>query len=234
MGAVVDDKTVGVLGGMGPEATVDFMREVIRLTKAERDQDHLHMIVDNNPKVPDRQAAIRGEGGDVGASIAEMAMKLEAAGADVLVMPCNTAHVFADSIREAVSLPLIDIIAVTVAEIRLRRPDARRAGLLAASGCVDAGIYQQALQADNIDTILPGSPGKLMNLIARVKAGQCGAATIGEMTAMASDLVAAGADVIIAGCTEIPLVLNDDNVDVPLISSTEVLARKTVEFAKKT
>ena len=233
MSAVADDKTVGVLGGMGPEATVDFMSEVIRLTKAVRDQDHIHMIVDNNPKVPDRQAAIRGEGGDVGASLAEMAMKLEAAGADVLVMPCNTAHVFADSIKEAVSLPLIDIIAVTVAEIRMRRPDARRAGLLAASGCVDTGIYQQAMQADNIDTILPVSPEKLMNLISRIKAGNFGVAITGEMTAMASELVAAGADVIIAGCTEIPLVLNDDNVDVPLISSTEVLARKTVEFAKK-
>ena len=226
------EKTVGVLGGMGPDATVDFMAEVVRLTDAERDQDHLHMIVDHNPKVPDRQAAIRGEGGDVGASLAAMALRLQNAGADFLVMPCNTAHHFAASIRDAVAIPLIDIIDATVDEIRSRRPDAQRAGLLATPGCLDAGIYQDALQAAGLQALLPASPQDLMNFILRIKSGSRDAELTAAMGAMAATLVDAGADVIIAGCTEIPLVLNDDNVEVPLISSSGVLAQRTVDYAK--
>lgn len=232
MNDAVNDKIAGVLGGMGPDATVDFMAEVVRRTVAERDQDHLHMLVDHNPKVPDRQAAIRGEGGDVGASLAEMARRLEAAGAEFLVMPCNTAHVYANSIRDAVSLPLIDIVDVTVAAVRERRPDATKVGLLATPGCLDTGIYQKALDAAGLETLLPASQDVLMGLILRVKSGERGAAVLRAMSALAGELVAAGANVVIAGCTEIPLVLGDDDIDVPLVSSTAVLAQKTVEFSK--
>ena len=92
------EKTAGVMGGMGPDATVDFMAKVIAYTDSGNDQDHVHMIVDNNPKVPNRQAAIRGEALDVAGAIADMGRRLEEAGADFLVMPCNTAHVFLDQL----------------------------------------------------------------------------------------------------------------------------------------
>ena len=107
-------KTVGVLGGMGPDATVDFMSKVIAATPAEKDQDHLRMLVDSNPHVPNRQEALLRGGEDPGPVLAAMAKGLQAAGADFLVMPCNTAHAFKDAIIEAVDIPLVSIIDVSV------------------------------------------------------------------------------------------------------------------------
>ena len=104
-------KTVGVLGGMGPDATVDFMARVIALTEADRDQDHVRMLIDHNPHVPNRQKAILAEGEDPGPVLAEMAARLEANGADFLVIPCNTAYAFEDAILAATSIPLISNVA---------------------------------------------------------------------------------------------------------------------------
>ncbi|MBT8080256.1 MAG: amino acid racemase [Gammaproteobacteria bacterium] len=231
MGKLAPRKTAGVLGGMGPQATVDFMQEVIRLTGARRDQDHVRMLVDCNPAVPDRQAALRGEGGDVAACLAQMARGLQAAGAEFLVMPCNTAHVFADSIAAAVPIPLINIIDATVAAVRRECPDARSVGLLATTGCINAGVYQRALASDGFGVVVPADSAVLMDLIFRIKSGDVGAETRAATAAVAQQLVAAGADVLIAGCTEIPLVLGAGDVPVPLISSTDVLARQTIEYA---
>lgn len=119
-------KTVGVLGGMGPDATVDFMSQVVALTSAEKDQDHIHMIVDHNPKVPDRQAAMRGDRSVVSTVLARMALRLEAAGADFLVMPCNTAHAFLDDVLPRIRVPFLHIIDETVAEIAAVCPSAKR------------------------------------------------------------------------------------------------------------
>ena len=93
MAAPSRSKTVGVLGGMGPEATVDFAATVIAMTPAKSDQDHVHMIIDNDPSIPPRQDAILRAGADPGPAMAAMAKRLQDAGADFLVMPCNTAHV---------------------------------------------------------------------------------------------------------------------------------------------
>src|SRR5210317_2431954 len=109
--------TAGVLGGMGPDATVDFMAKVIAATSAETDQDHARMLVDHNPKVPNRQAALLGNGEDPGPVLAAMAKGLQEAGADFLVMPCNTAHVFEQSIISAVDIPLVSIITETIAAL---------------------------------------------------------------------------------------------------------------------
>lgn len=97
--------TVGVLGGMGPEATVDFMARVLAATPASVDQQHIRMLVDHNPCIPDRHAAIAGTGPDIGPGLAAMAQGLEAAGADFLVMVCNTAHAYNDAIRDAIHIP---------------------------------------------------------------------------------------------------------------------------------
>jgi aspartate racemase len=112
--------TAGVLGGMGPDATVDFMAKVIAATSAETDQDHARMLVDHNPKVPNRQAALLANGEDPGPAMAAMAKGLQDAGADFLVMPCNTAHAFARDIRDAVSIPLISIRQKSIACCRMQ------------------------------------------------------------------------------------------------------------------
>lgn len=209
--------TVGVLGGMGPAATVDFMARVIALTEARADQDHIRMLVDHNPKVPNRQRAIRQNDPEVPRALAEMAYRLEAAGADFLVMACNSAHAFADAIRQATSIPFVSIIDESVGEVRRALPGARRVGLLATDGLQEAGIFQRALAAAGCEPVLPDSRnlGRLMTLVHRIKAGDTGDAVARSMAELAGVLAAAGAEIVIAGCTEIPLVLRAGDVPVP-------------------
>ena len=222
-------KIVGVLGGMGPEATVDFMSRVIRATPAARDQDHLRLLVDNNPHVPNRQEALLRGGEDPGPALAAMARGLEAAGADFLVMPCNTAHAFRDAITASVDIPLVSIIDVTVEACG----DANSVGVLATDGCLASGVFQAAFEERGKRAVLPidTEMEALMRLVTRIKAGDTGNDVADGLRALAQALVGRGADVIIAGCTEIPLVLHARMVDVPLVSSTEALARATVAFA---
>ena len=225
--------TVGVLGGMGPDATVDFMAKVIALTRAERDQDHIRMLVEHNPKVPNRQAAIASGDPTVGQVLADMARRLEAAGADFLVMPCNSAHAFLGPIRGAVSIPFVSIIAETVAEIGRALPGPRRVGVLQTAGLQHAGLYEQVLaRAGHTPLALPPDElNGLMHLIHRIKAGDRGDEIRQGMATLARSLAGAGAEAILAACTEIPLVLSAADLDIPLLASTDLLARRTVELA---
>ncbi|MBT8107048.1 MAG: amino acid racemase [Gammaproteobacteria bacterium] len=222
-------RTVGVLGGMGPDATVDFMSKVIAATPAEKDQDHLRILVDSNPQVPNRQEAVLRGGEDPGPALAAMAKGLEASGADFLVMPCNTAHAFRDAITAAVDIPLVSIIDVTVDAC----DGAAAVGVLATDGCLASKVFQEALAARGLRAVLPGDAeiAELMRLITRIKAGDRGPDVAAGMRKLAEALVARGADAIIAGCTEIPLVLQANALDVALVSSTDVLAAATVAIA---
>ncbi len=226
-------KTAGVLGGMGPEATVDFMARVIAHTDADCDQDHVRMLVDHNPHVPNRQDAILHGGEDPGPLLAAMAAGLEAGGADFLVIPCNTAYVYQDAILAATHIPLISIIGVSIAAAQERAPGAERIGLLATDGCLQSGIYQAGLEEVGLEMELPSESelGELMELIKTIKGGKHTEKTARGMAALAEALASRGAGAIIAGCTEIPLVLGNDAVSVPLVSSTDALAEITVKLA---
>lgn len=228
-----EKKVVGVLGGMGPDATVDFMSKVVRLTPADSDQDHVRMIVDHNPAVPDRQAAIHGDRKSVSAALAAMARRLEVAGADFLVMPCNTAHAFYEEARNAVSVPFINIVDETVAAVDSLSGDPRTAGVLATDACLIAGVYQSAIDRSGRTSVLPDQAAQsgLMALILRIKAGDRGTDVKAGMVDLANGLVERGADVLIAGCTEIPLVIGGGDLSVPLLSSTDVLAERTLALA---
>ena len=118
------DKTVGIIGGMGPEATVDLMQRIIRLTPARDDIDHIRCIVDNNPKVPSRiKAIIEKTGEDPGPCMADMGRRLENAGADFLVIACNTAHYYYDAVQKAVSIPVINLIELVSNYVKNEFPD---------------------------------------------------------------------------------------------------------------
>ena len=234
-GYPMDDthRIAGVLGGLGPDATVHFMARVLELTPAESDQDHVRLIVDQNPQVPNRQRAILGhaEESDVRTSLADMAAGLERAGADFLVMPCNAAHAFADDIVAAVQIPFVSIIDATLERLP---EDARRVGVLETPACRDARLYGAALDARGIVgiTLDDDDCRALMELAYRIKVGERGDDVRTGMQALAEALVARGADALIAGCTEIPLVLEDDDVSVPLLSSTDALALRTIALAR--
>ena len=227
--------TVGVLGGLGPEATLDFFAKVLAHTEAQRDQDHLHLLIDNNPKVPNRNEAVAGSGPSPAPALAAMARGLEAAGADFLVMACNAAHAFQSAITDATALPFVSIIAETVAATLERRPPPTTVGVLAAAGCIDAGLYRDAFAAEGVNTVEPEGERRerFMALLYRIKRGDKGAAVRRGMLALATELVEAGAEAIVAGCTEVPLVLFAADLPVPLVDSTEALVKATVRYATR-
>ncbi|MHB8285173.1 MAG: cysteate racemase [Caulobacteraceae bacterium] len=234
---MTEARTLGVLGGMGPAATLDFLTKLQRATPAASDQDHIHVLVDLNPQVPDRNAALAGSGPSPAPLLAKMARGLEAAGAEGLVMVCNSAHAFAADIRAAlVAAPLISLIDETVVEVQRTAPKARRVGLLAASACLDARLYQDAFERVGIATIAPEGElrRRFMALLYGIKAGDIGPAARSEMAAIGQALAEAGAEVIVSGCTEVPLVLQARDLSLPLVDSTDVLVAAALAFARPT
>jgi aspartate racemase len=224
-------KIVGLIGGMGPAATLDFFDRILKRTKAVRDEDHLRVIIDNNTKFPSRDAASKGEGPSPGAAIAATARGLQDAGADFIVMACNTAHAYETEIRAAISAPFLSMIDETVKAVHELRPE--RVGLLAADPCLRARLYQDAFAKAGLDLVLPPpeSQRTLQELINRVKAGDTGGTVRRSMATLARKLEAQGAEVIVAGCTEVPIVLTADNIDGELVNSTDVLVERTILFA---
>jgi aspartate racemase len=222
-------KIVGVLGGMGPDATVDFMNKVIAYTPAATDQEHVHMLVDHDPTLPGRQLAIREGSASPGRAIGAMAARLENAGAEFLVMPCNTAHFFQSFIIDAVDIPFVSIVDVTVAACE----SYSSVGLMTTEGCLRANLYQEALGATGIACVLHSDEemAEFMRLTFQIKSGDQSDELGLAMQSLAAALVDRGAEAIVAGCTEIPLVLNDAMLDVPMISSTDLLAKQTVALA---
>lgn len=226
-----ETKTVGVIGGLGPLATLDFFDRVLKRTRAVKEQEHLRLIIDNNTKIPDRNAFMRGEGPSPGPALAASAKGLEVAGAEVIVMACNTTHIWEKDIREAISVPFLSIIDETAAVVADLQPEA--VGVLAVDACLKGGLYQDALKKAGVKALLlsEDSQKTFMDLIYRIKSGDTGDTVKRAMVTLARRLEAQGAEAIIAGCTEIPIVLSADDIDGELVSSTDVLVERTILFA---
>ncbi len=227
------ERLVGVIGGMGPDATIDFMSRVLEKTPADKDQDHIRMLVEHNPRIPSRQLAMRGDGENPGPFLAEMATRLEAAGADFIVMPCNAAHAWQNDIDTAVNIPFISIIEASVSKALQLAPDDGAVGILTTPACFAAGLYQEALADANREAVLqtPDELEEAIALIDRIKAGDKSEPVVTGLCELAERLLSRGAKTLIAACTELPLVLNSSMFTVPLVSSTDVLAEKTVALA---
>lgn len=218
-------KILGILGGMGPAATVAFLERLQALTPAKADEEHIRVIADINPHVPNRHTQPEAAGRMLG----EMALRLRQAGAEVLAMPCNTAHAHAEAIGAA-GLPFIDMIAATVAAAKGH--DARAIGILATPG--GEALYRAALEAEGARAVsLQGADREaFMACVYAVKRGDTGPDNRAAMRRLAEALNLAGADAVIAGCTEVPLLLEPVDVAVPLVDSAEVLARACVAACK--
>jgi aspartate racemase len=220
-------RVVGIIGGMGPEATVDLMRRIVAKTPARGDEDHLHLIVESNPRIPSRIAhLIDGTGPDPTSELIRIAGNLERAGADALAIPCNTAHAYADSIRRSVSIPLIDMVALSVAEIVESRP--ARVGLLASTAVHATALYAKALSAHGIDTILPAQQRQVMELIQTVKRGDSGLQPQAALGRIAGDM-ALEVDVVLIACSELSVIAA--GISVPFVDSLDVLAQAIIKFA---
>jgi aspartate racemase len=219
---------VGIIGGMGPEATVDLMRRVVAKTPAEDDQDHIHLIVESNPKIPSRIAhLIDGTGADPTPELIRIAANLQRAGADALAIPCNTAHAYAHSIRRAVSIPLLDMVDLTVDQIaRSRR--AARVGLLASTAVHTTELYAKAFAAHGIDTVLPARQDEVMALIKAVKRRDIGAEIQARLARVALEMKSQ-ADAVLIACSELSVI--SSGITVPFVDSLDVLAQAIVTFA---
>lgn len=227
---------VGVIGGVGPAATAYFLDMVVRLTRAERDQDHLDMVVLQHASIPDRTAFITGASDDdPGPVMAEDARRLERFGVELLVLPCNTAHHFTDEVEAAVRVPLLNIVAETVAEARRRVPGLGALGVLATDGTARAGVYQRAAAAHGIACVLPTDEDQalVMRIIYdQVKAGR--PIDHDALEAVIGRLRAAGADVVVLGCTELSVAAADSGLlerDRRVVDSLDTLARSTIRRA---
>jgi aspartate racemase len=224
---------VGIIGGMGPEATLDLMRRVLAKTPAQRDQDHIHLIVESNPKIPSRIAhLIEGTGADPTPELVRIAVNLQRAGAQALAIPCNTAHAYAHSIRRAVSIPLLDMVQLTVDQIVstqiATQPRIARVGLLASSAVLATGLYAKSFASHGIQVVHPERQDEVMSLIKAVKCGDTGAKIQAALARAALDL-ANHTDVLLVGCSELSVIAG--GITAPFVDSLDVLAQAIVSFA---
>jgi aspartate racemase len=226
---------VGVIGGLGPEATHDFFGKVLHHSKAETDQQHLHIIIENNPKTPNRNEAIAGTGPSSAPALVAMAQNLEKSGVDFIVMACNTAHAFERDIRNAIKTPFVSLIDEVVSDVQRHNKQVQQVGLLAAQGCINAKIYHRAFQSVGIEVITLDEPAQaeFMTLLYRIKSGDRGRAVQEAMRSLANQLIQKGVGVVIAGCTEVPLVMDQSACSVPFVDSTAVLAKRCIVYARK-
>lgn len=232
------EKVIGILGGMGPEATLDCFEKIIKNTSAGKDQDHLRVIIDSNPKIPDRTAAILGKGPSPLPLLLEGCRTLQQAGADFIIMPCVSAHFFQEELRQQITLPFVSIFDVVATSISHDPMGIKVVGLLGTTGTMRGGLFQKRLREEGIETVLCDSKVQdlVMAAIYDIKKGQANRsreAITANLVTAAQSLITRGAQGIVAGCTEIPLALSQKDLSVPYFDALLLLARAAIRRAGK-
>ncbi len=217
---------------MGPEATVLLMTRVIERISATDDADHVPMIVDNNTQVPSRiKALIEGVGEDPGPVLAGMARGLQAAGAEALAMPCNTAHNYAARIVEAATIPLLDMVELTAERVAAMATADFGVGILASPAVRLTRIYDRAFARRQVTTLYPSDEQRMLAAIRAIKRSSSDAAARETLRAAADELVAAGAQVLLVACSEFSIIGDAIPDKYRVIDSMDVLADAVVEFS---
>lgn len=235
---------LGIVGGVGPAATVDFMAKVVRQTPAGRDQEHIKMVVEQNPQIPDRTANLLFNEADPTMAMYATCKQLESSGANAIAIPCNTAHAFVERIQPYLRVPIVNMLGETIAAIAEHYGSGKTIGLLATSGTVQSQVYHEAARLAGLQLITPGFDYQqlVMNAIygdRGIKAGFTDGLCKDQLLLAAEHLCELGADVLILGCTELPLVLShcDDfkirEHRVALVDPTTILAIRCVRLASQ-
>ncbi len=238
--AVQPKVILGIFGGMGPEATANMYQLIVKLTPATKDQEHVPTLIFSFPQVPDRTTAILANDPSIVPWLVEGVTRLERAGASFIIIPCNTAHYYHDRMQAAVDIPILHMIREAARAVAARYPQCRQVGLLATSGTIQTGLYEKEFAALRRRTIVPDDAVEtdyVMKAIALIKAGDTGRESGNLLAAAGDHLVARGAEVLVLGCTEIPLAFNTERAKVPVVNATRVLAeaaiRKYQELSKR-
>jgi len=227
------EKVAGIIGGMGPEATVDLMQRIIRLTPAMDDKDHIRCIVDNNPKVPSRiKAIIEGGGEDPGPVMADMGRRLEAWGADFLVIPCNTAHYYHQAVQQAVTIPVVDMIDLVVEEVKTNFSREKKIGMLASPAVAITKLYTARFSALGMTEVWPDPEhqDRLFHVIRQVKTGRISPDLHQQYARVCDHLRDRGVRVAVVACTELSVLGGD--LSVSTIDASQVLAEAVVRMVK--
>lgn len=225
-------KTVGVIGGMGPEATVLFMSRVIAAVPAQDDADHVPLIVDQNPAVPSRiKALLEGGGKDPAPVLVRMARRLEGAGAQALVMPCNTAHHYAPAIADAVDIPFLSMVEMAAGRAA-DLTSGGRVGLLGSPALARVGVFDAPMAAHGLSLVPLADPAATLDSIRHIKAQGPSPEIARQLSDEAHAQARAGAGVICICCTEFSLVAQDIQAPVPVFDALDLLVEATVRFAR--
>jgi len=227
------EKTVGVIGGMGPEATVDFLRRIVEATPARDDVDHIRVLVDNNPKIPSRIAAlIARTGEDPTPVLVAMAQGLEHQGADFLTIPCNTAHFYLPAIARSVHIPVLDMIALAIARLGALSPKPKKVGMLASPAVRMVGLYAERLGEAGYEALFPDENGEaaVFTMISAVKAKAVDDRVRRDYEHALAGLVESGADAFLIACTELSLL--PPPKERPFVDALDALVDETVRLGR--
>jgi aspartate racemase len=226
-------KTIGILGGMGPEATEYMFGLIIRNTKVLEDQDHIPVIIYSNPKVPHRTDAVFNKGPSPTPLLVEGIKLLNQAGADFIIVPCVTAHYFLPEVAEAVDFSLLSLLEESLKWAQEHIPALTKVGLISSTGTLRSGLFHNTYEAAGIEVIGPEEDEQesVMEAIYGphgIKAGYTTGVSKEMIVNAAKILIGRGAEAIIAGCTEVPLVLKPEDIPVPLIEPMEIVAKSSI------
>ena len=225
-------RVVGILGGMGPEATILLQQRILRATAANDDHDHVPLLVDVNTQVPSRiEALVEGTGESAGPVLVAMAQRLEAMGADALAMPCNTAHAYAREIEAAVTIPFLDMVQLAVSDLRTRLPRGASVGLLGSTALASIRLYDDAIAAVDLELLWPREQERVMAALRAIKrrADDPEAAVI--LARAGESLIDAGAAALLVACTEFSLVVDALPDGVPVVDALDGLVGAILAFA---
>jgi len=216
------NKTIGILGGMGPEATVYFYDQLIKKTKAFKDQEHIPVIIYSDPRVPPRTDAIQKTGPSPVPFLLEGSKKLILGGADFIVMPCITAHFFWPQMAPSIDVPFVHLVEEAYSWAAAQIPGVKQIGIIASSGTINSGLFHDTFSRSGIEILTPQREEQavVMDCIfgpRGIKAGYKADESTQRIVRIAYSLIERGAQAVIAGCTEVPLVLRPEHIPVPLI-----------------
>lgn len=225
-------KTLGVIGGMGPLATVKLFEKIVLLTDAQSDQEHLHIIIDNNTLITDRSAYILVGGEDPRSELISSAKKLQDMGADFLIMPCNTAHYFYDEIVDNIEIPFLNMIEETAKYILEHQVGIKNIGLLATEGTYNTKVYDKIFSKYGINIISPSVEKRayIMELIYNIKKG-IHHQNLEHYYDALDELKNQKVDYFIIGCTELSVALHLYNLEGNYIDALDVIAKKAIKFS---
>lgn len=223
-------KIIGIMGGMGPLASVDLQKKIILNTKAMSDAEHLPVLCDCNTRIPDRTRAILAGGEDPLPEMIRSARRLEAAGADVLLIACNTAHYYLEALEKQVDIPFLSMIDAALQEVQRR--GAKKISILSTTGSYEIGLYQKGCRARSIAFTDPEEEDKalLMKVIYGVKGGKMHEG-LEKMAAFLKKEREKGVELFILACTELPIYFSVNTFDASVLDATLALAREAICFA---